>query len=165
MEFVLSLSVFQLVCYKVCKCSLLLTVIVNSSSSDSSGRPPADIDVLVGLRTAIVVGPIEFSQSDLRRTDDDCRHEPTDAVIRSLSSRRRCQYTFLLPFFCFFVFVLFCFGVFVCLFCFVLFLSLSVQSRGLRQKREVHFQGTSFLSGEESGEFSAPKAKQRAKGY
>ena len=35
-----------------------------------------------------------FGLSDRRWTDGDCHDEPTDDVIMSMTSRRRCQYTF-----------------------------------------------------------------------
>ena len=76
-------------------------------SRDLLGRPRAEINVLVGPRTAIVIVPIEFCLSDLRRADGDCRDEPTDDVIMSMISRRRCQniYIFLLSVFIYFLHV------------------------------------------------------------
>ena len=44
-------------------------------------RPRAEVVALVGPRTAIVTGPIEFCLPDLRRDDGDCRDQPTDDVI------------------------------------------------------------------------------------
>ena len=55
---------------------------------DSFDRLRAEIVVLVGPRTAIVIGPIEFCPSDNRRADGDCRDEPTDDVIMSMTIRQ-----------------------------------------------------------------------------
>ena len=58
------------------------------SSTDSLGRPRAEIDVLIGPRTAIVIGQIELCLWDLRRADGDCRDESTDDIVMSMTSRR-----------------------------------------------------------------------------
>ena len=57
-------------------------------AKDSLDRLRVEIVVLVGPRTAIVIGPIEFCLSDLHQADGDCREEPTDDVIMSLASRQ-----------------------------------------------------------------------------
>ena len=47
------------------------------SSGDSPGRPRAEIAVIVGPLTAVVIGPIGFYLLDFRRADGDCRERTT----------------------------------------------------------------------------------------
>ena len=61
---------------------------VASHEAVSSGRPRAEVDVLVGPHTALVIGPIEFCPSDLRRAEGDWLDEQTNGVILSMTSRQ-----------------------------------------------------------------------------
>ena len=47
------------------------------AARDSAGRPRSETAVLVGPRTAVVTGLIEFRFSDLRQADGNCRDRTT----------------------------------------------------------------------------------------
>ena len=132
---------------------------LSTSSRDSVDRPLTETVDLVGPRTTVVIGPIEFCLSGLRRVNGDCRDEPTDDATMSMINwqfyNEDDSIYFSPPFY------------FVCLFVILLY-SAFVQSKSGERTRErsilwvPHFL---FSISREKSYFSAPEAKLRAEGY